>query len=315
MSKKQHKSRRLAYILLLINTICWGAALIAVKPSLDIISPTRFLFYRFVIAALLTLPVLWHFRKKSPKLFSQVPIVAAIELLGTTLSLWFVYQGLSLTSAINASLVGTTGPIFIVLVAVLFFREREEKRELVGLITAFLGALILVLIPTFSGSLHSADETQPLAGNLYMVMANIIVAFYYLLAKKHYRELPKIFAASISFWVGTISFGLISWWEARWPHLNQITSMIYTDFQHWEVWLATFYMGIFGSIIGLTAYIKGQDQIEASEASLFTYLQPLVYLPLGVILLGEVFNPLSIVGLVLVVAGVLISENRAKKSS
>lgn len=313
MTKKQQSSRRIAYILLLINTLCWGAALIAVKPSLEIISPSRFLFYRYVIAAFLTLPVLWHFGKKSPKLFSKVPIITSLELLGTTLSLWFVYQGLSLTSAINASLVGTTGPIFVVLVAVLFFKEREEKRELLGLITAFLGALILVLIPSFNGSFQSADATNPLAGNLYIVVANILVAIYYLLAKKHYRQLPKIFAASISFWVGAISFGLLSWWEARWPHFNQITSMISTDFQHWEVWLASFYMGIFGSIIGLTAYIKGQDKIEASEASLFTYLQPLVYLPLGVILLGEVFNPLSLVGLMLVVAGVLISENRTKK--
>lgn len=69
-------------------------------------------------------------------------------------------------------------------------------------------------------------------------------------------------------------------------------------------------MAVFGSIVGLTAYIQGQDGIESSEASLFWYLQPLIAIPLAFIVLGEKALPLQWLGLGLVLIGVAIAERR-----
>ena len=76
------------------------------------------------------------------------------------------------------------------------------------------------------------------------------------------------------------------------------------------VLLAVLYMSLFGSIIGLTAYIKGQDGMEASEASLFTYLQPLVYIPLSVLWLHEQLTLTMLVAMVLIGIGVYSAEKR-----
>jgi drug/metabolite transporter (DMT)-like permease len=72
-------------------------------------------------------------------------------------------------------------------------------------------------------------------------------------------------------------------------------------------------MAIPGSVIGLISYIEGQDRIEASEASLFVYLQPLIYLPLGLILLQEKIFTQQLVGLGLILLGVIVAEKRRGK--
>ena len=74
-------------------------------------------------------------------------------------------------------------------------------------------------------------------------------------------------------------------------------------------------MAIFGSVIGLIAYIKGQDKIEASEASLFSYLQPLIYLPLGVLLLKENISPQQLIGLGLIIIGVITAEKKPTQTT
>ena len=77
--------------------------------------------------------------------------------------------------------------------------------------------------------------------------------------------------------------------------------------------VASGYMAIFGSIIGFTAYLKGQEGIEASEATLFTYLQPLIYIPLGILLLNEKVHPVQIGSLFIILFGVIIAEKRARR--
>ena len=149
-------------------------------------------------------------------------------------------------------------------------------------------------------------------GNLFIIAQNIATAVYLILAKKHYKKLPKLFVSTISFYVGMVTFLLLSLSELKFS-IADLAQSIVLDFSSTSVWIASLYMAIFGSIIGLTAYIKGQDGIEASEASLFSYLQPLIYVPLGIILLGEHIHYLQFISLGLIFAGVYLAEVRFKK--
>jgi len=76
--------------------------------------------------------------------------------------------------------------------------------------------------------------------------------------------------------------------------------------------IAVVYMGIFGSILGLTLYLIGQDKIEASEASLFTYLQPIFSVPTAILLLSESVSILNIVAIIIIITGVYLAEKRGK---
>lgn len=306
---KISKNRISAYGYMLLNTLVWGAALIIVKPVFETTTPFRFLFYRFAIASVLAIPFLIHFIRKKQLNWSIIWKVAALELIGTTLNLGILYLGVERTSAIEASLISTTSPLFLILMGMFFLKERQEKKEWLGFAFSFMGMIILALMPLITKGIFT--PTLSLIGNLLIIGANIAESSYFISAKNLYKTLPKFLVASISFVVGAISFGLISLWETSWS-INNLWTLTQLELSETKVLLPVVYMAVFGSIIGLTAYIKGQDKIEASEASLFRYLQPAVYLPLGVIFLKEPMYPLQIVGLILILLGVGLAEIRKR---
>lgn len=304
--------RWVSYGFLLVNAICWGAALIVVKPALEYTTPFRFLLYRYAIASLLSVGFIWHYWHQIKHKIQTLQTITQLELIGLTLTLALLYTGLNQTSAIEASLITTTTPIFITLGGIWFLREKQERHEWWGLGLALLGTLGLILMPLWQRS--GLNQNFSLAGNLFVIGQNLTTAAYFVLAKKYYRHWPKLFVAGISFWIGCLSFLVLSLAEINWqPGL--FWQAIWQDWHQPAVILASLYMAIFGSIIGLTAYIKGQNGIEASEASVFWYLEPLVYLPLGVLWLGEKINLSQMIALGLIVSGVILAETRRRQKS
>lgn len=231
-----------------------------------------------------------------------------LELVGTTLNLALLYIGLSKTSAIETSLISTTAPLFTVLMGILILKEKQEKHEWLGTILSFLGMITITIFP----AVQAQNVDSSVIGNILIVTAILSESAYFIAAKKYYKKVPKLFVASISFLVGAVSFGLLSLWQNM-GSISAVTTELSTNFSNTYVGFATFYMAVFGSIIGLTLYIKGQDAIEASEASLFRYLQPAVYLPLGVLVLNETITLSQWLGLGLILVGFVVAELGRKK--
>lgn len=295
-----------SYLLLAINTVVWGAAFIVVKPALEITTPFRFLTYRYLIASLVALPMLayfWpEFKRKvgKGKIATKLAKIIGVEIIGSGLALAALYVGLNLTSALEANLIATTVPIFVTLGGVFLLKERIEKHELKGLSVAFIGTVFLTIIPFFS--LNGQFTNFSIWGNLLIILHNVANVFYFPLAKKVYKGIPKFFVSGIAFLVALTFFAILSYFESgniNWQELKNI-----------NVFWPAFYMAIFGSVIGLTTYIKGQENIETSEASLFWYLQPLIYVPLGYLVLGEHINIFQVISLITILWGVYLAERR-----
>lgn len=302
--------RSKAYLFMLISTLAWGAFLPIVKLGFNDsdITPYRYLFYRFVLAGILATPVVIYYWRRLRRPQQAVGKIIALEILQTSLGMSLLYLGLAQTSALETNLIATSLPLFIIVGGIFFLGEKQDHREWLGLCLALLGTMIITLEPLW----HGIDNFNgSLSGNLLVLGYNVVTAAYFLLAKKHYRRLPKLFISGISFYLGAVTFGLLSLLEAgaSWTNLVQAVSL---DLGSTLVWGVILYAAVFGSIIGLTAYIKGQDGIEASEASLFTYLQPAIYIPLGYVLLGETSSFWQIFALAIIVGGVYIASNKRK---
>ena len=121
------------YFFLLLNAIIWGAAFVIIKPAYEYTTPFRFLFYRFLTAGLIGLPLFLYYLHKTKDVWKQIKTVSLIEVLGIPLALGFLYTGLERTTTIEAGFLTTTVPIFVVLFGVWFLHEREEKTEAEGL--------------------------------------------------------------------------------------------------------------------------------------------------------------------------------------
>jgi drug/metabolite transporter (DMT)-like permease len=298
-----HNSRLKAYAALIANVIIWGAALPIVKPALETLSPFAFLFYRYAIASLIMIPVfIWFWPKFKQLNLKQWAIIGAIEFLQLGVGLSFLYVGLEYTSALSAALIGSTSPILVVIGGIIFLKEHQEKREWVGLGISVIGTLLVILGPFLAGGSNGQISHF---GNLMVVLYVISWMAYSLLAKKYFADIDKLVIASVSCIVGLMSFALIS---PLLTPLPSFTSFITSGYP----FLATVYMGTLGSSVAIGLFLYGQSKIEASEAALFTYLQPLIYIPLSVWWLGDHILPLQIIGLTCISAGVFIAEKRKR---
>jgi drug/metabolite transporter (DMT)-like permease len=111
-----------------------------VKPALNYITPYYFLYIRYLVASLLLLPLLYALWPKHASIKWLLKIIS-IESIQVLVSLGFLYLGLSQTPALTASLIGSAAPIFTTLAGILILKEREEKREWIGLVISLLGTL------------------------------------------------------------------------------------------------------------------------------------------------------------------------------
>lgn len=303
-------SRRFAIFLMLVNTVAWGAALPIVKPALAFITPYQFLLYRYIFAAIFSFPVLLYYIPNVKHLWKKIGVIIILELIGTTFALGLLYEGLRQTSSIQAGLISSTTPVFIILGGIFFLKEKEEQHEWLGLLLAIIGTFILTIEPTlFHNELVGSFS---LMGNMLIIGQNLATAAYFLLAKKFYIGIPKLFVTTISYYVGIISFLLIDMFTLHGRELG-LNQPMWAQLSHPAALVAVLYMATFGSIIGLTAYIKGQEGMEASEASVFTYLQPVVFIPLSMLLLRERFSWLSMLSVGFISLGVWLSEYRMSK--
>jgi len=304
--------RQLAVVAMLINVVVWGAALPISKIALQETTTFHFLLFRFGLAAILSLPILLFYLWRLRPSWQKLGTIILLELLGTSLALGALYLGLDRTSALEASFLTTTLPIFITFGGILFLHERQNSHEWLGLLLAFGGTLFLVFEPLLSGKTTLSEIS--FWGNVLVLLSNVISTAYYLLAKKYYQKVPKFFVTSVSFWVGTITFFVMSWWAngfGFWSTLFDLQADLALPVIFWP----SLYMAIFGSIIGLTVYIIGQDLIEASEASLFNYLHPFIYVPLSMLFFGDRFSLPMILAIGLIGFGVYWGERRLKPRS
>ncbi len=295
-------SRKLAYSALLVNAIIWGAAFPIVKPVFDYISPLQYLYLRFLVAGLISMPIfLYYYFKVRPKI-SYILKVLLIELGGSALPLLILYEGLSKTSALEASLIGSTGPIFVVLGGVFFLREKETKNEWKGLLLSVLGSLILIFEPIWNG--HGLIGSS-LAGNLYILAYNFLYTIYVVIAKKTYRSKPPLYLGSLTYLGIALIYGFILNIQNSLPDLMNMT-----DLMNYKILIPILYMAIPGGIIAFALYLYAQSKIEVSEANLFTYVNGIVAIPASFLLLGEVPSLTTILAILIIAYGVYTAEIR-----
>lgn len=289
------KSRLKAYAFLLLNTLLWGFAAPIVKHSLDFTSPAVFLFYRYVIATLFFFPFFLVHRARRLPHHARMDFkwLLTLALLGTPLTLLPLFYGLHATSSIEASILESSSPIFIILGSLIILRETLRPKQWFGLTLAIVGTLLLALEPILTG--HSLTALS-FKGNLLVIISDIIWAVFLIYSKKVHVDPINLtfvsFAISIPFFLVMVFLektGLAL-------SLSAVPGIVY--------------MAIGGSIIAFWAYQEGQRLIEASEAAIFTYLKPAFSIPLSVLWLKEPFTPLTMLATAIIVSGVYLSEKR-----
>jgi len=207
-------------------------------------------------------------------------------------------MGLRYTSVSHAAVIVGMGPIYTLVLAVLFGLEKATGHKLVGMTIAFVG--VAVLASENGISAHSPS----LLGDAITMTGSLGFATYAVLGKRVAGKYDALTMAAFNHFAGAIIIlpvalqqiranGLVSRWR-------QIPC---------QGWAALLYMAVFSSALAYIFYFWLLRYLEASQLSAFTYLLPVLATILGISWLGERGSMVQIFGGALALGGVYWVES------
>ncbi len=287
-------NRRLAGSLSgLIAASIWGGMYVVSDAVLDVVPPATLVLMRYVIA----LPVLWVAARMSHTRGIQRPDwprLALTAFVGFGVSLLAQFAGTKLSTAAAGALITSATPAFIVLFAWWILHEHASGRQWIGLGIATIGVLIVSLLGD-----QSATEaaTNPLLGNLLLIVAAVSWALYSVLVKLNSQKY-----SALAITLAVTAFGI--------PIVAPVVAI---ELQAQSIGMLTvpavlgiLYIGIGSTAIAFFLWNKSFELLDAATASLFFFAQPVVGTLLSAIFRKEQLDWSFFVGGALILLGALL---------
>jgi drug/metabolite transporter (DMT)-like permease len=278
---------RLGLILAVIFTVVlWASAFAGIRAGLRSYSPESVALLRYLTASAALAVYALVTRMPLPAR-KDLPGIALMGFLGFTFYNVALNAGEQQIPAGTAALIVATAPIFVALLARIFFHEHLKAIAWVGILISFVGVGII--------SFESQGGFQ-LSFAALLVLSTAISSSIYSVAQKSYlkRYSPLQFTA-YAIWAGT-AFLLV--------FTPGLVSQIQTATT--EATLAVIYMGIFPGVIGYACWAYVLSRIPAAKAGSFLYLVPPTATLIAWIWLGELPAVTALIGGVFVLGGVII---------
>lgn len=285
-----------ALIYLTIAAVIWGATVPIMKITLVEIPIFSLIVLRMTVASLCLFPFIVKHLKIQKKDFKLLLLAA---LFGTNLNLAFFFLGLEYSQAINGSVILSTTPIFTLLFAHLYLKEKLSAKLIFGALLAFLGVVTFIGIPAFRTNWKAA------LGNLSLLASTLAWVAHEITAKKALKKYPPLLVAFSTMAIGATVFFPLMLLELindpTWYHSLSTGGI-----------LGLLYGVFFSSLIAYTVWQVGLSKTTASQASFVFYLLPVTGVIFSIILLKESFSPFLILGSILVLVGIVLAEYHRK---
>lgn len=289
-------SKPLPYLALIIAHLIWGANFVVAKIVLEEFPPMTLAFLRFSIACLLLVPFFLAERKKIKIQIIDLPKLVSIGVLMVTLNITFFFEGLTRTTAINASILTLIIPIVSVLAGWIFLREKIYLINLFGVILALIGAIVIIGLPQIILGNFTSTE---LIGNFLIILASLSWVAGATISRQMLNKYPSLIVTSIAFLVGTITFIP--------PAVNEyLQNPGWTDLVTPLGILGLTYMTLLSSVSAYFLFEWGLAKLGVIKADLFQYIEPFVAAVLAIAILGETLSIYFIIGGLLISVGVFL---------
>lgn len=284
-----------AIIALVIANIIWGATSPILKWSLSDIEPFTLAFLRFFIAAIILLPLVIHKLKIQR---NDILFIILLAFIGFNIHIGAFLWGIKLAPSINAPIIGSAAPIFIIIGSIAFLKEKFNKKVILGAGVSLIGITIIVLRPFLEDRGDGA-----LAGNLLLVIGTLAVVIYTLMLKKIDSSYSTLTITFWTFMIAAIFFLPMAFWEMG-------TRNIFLEGIGTKGFIGIIYGAVFSSLIAYVFYTYALKKIPASQVGVSLYMDPVIAVLVAYPLLGETITPAYIAGSALVFAGIFIAERR-----
>lgn len=291
-------NRLLAHLALFGANLIYGINYTVAKAVMpDYIQPLGFILVRVTGAVLMFWLCygLFYYEKVQKK---DLLKLAACGLFGVAINQMLFFEGLNLTTPINAAVIMVSNPILVLLFGFFLATERFSPKKAIGVALGAVGALTLI---TNGGQITLNSEH--FWGNI-MVFANASsYAIYLVLVKPLMKRYKPITVIS---WV--FLFGIIFVWPFGWSDFQAI---------QWSTMPINIIWKVVFVVVGTTflAYlfnIYGLQTLNPSTVSTYIYLQPVLASIVAVLANSDEINLIKIVSATLIFLGVYIVSQKTK---
>jgi drug/metabolite transporter (DMT)-like permease len=287
----------LGIILAVTATLIWSGNFIVAREVAGTIQPISLAFLRWLTATVILIPFAARklvTEKKQVLASKYVLLGAAIS--GVSLFNTFVYIGAKYTTAMNLALIGTTSsPVFTVILARIFLKEKITIIRVAGMIVCMMGIFLLLS----KGSWQALRNFHFDKGSWWVLLAALAFASYNIFAKKRPTAISNRTFMFVTFATGTLLLAPFA-----------IGEMVTAPPVAWNAKLIIiiFYLGAGTSVISFWCWAEAINRLGAARVSLFGNLIPIFSTIEAVLLLNENFTLIHFMSLLFVTVGLLIAN-------
>jgi drug/metabolite transporter (DMT)-like permease len=221
---------------------------------------------------------------------------ALYALLGVVLNQFLFVKGLSLTTYINATLLGTTIPVFTLLVSLALGYDRLTFRKALGISLAAAGVIYLIY-PERNFSSATAF------GNFLIVLNSISYGAYLAISKDMLKRYGALTVITWIFIFGSIMTLPIGGYALSGTPLNAVST---------GIWLAIIYIILVPTVGAYYLNAWALARVEPSTVAVYIYLQPLIAFALAPLILNEKWNSRTWLASALIFSGVAVVTWRTR---
>ncbi|HCX8629425.1 TPA: DMT family transporter [Staphylococcus aureus] len=284
-----NKLRDTTFLSYLFTIILWGSAFPMIKIALNDFSAESLSAFRLILATIILLPFVIIKKLPTPEL-RDIPVIFILGFCGFVIYHTALNFGETLISAGISGILVSTTPIFSSALAYIFLKEHFSKWNWLSSLVAFIGISII--------SISKDDYTTiNVLGVFIILLASFSESLYFTFQKK-YIEKYGFIAFTLYTIMASSPFMLIFIPEI----INDIHGATFTSI------VSVLYLAILPTIIPyvLLAYIV--KSVGVSDATMSLYLTPIVSLLLSYLLLDELPTTLAIIGGIITLLGVSLSN-------
>jgi len=288
-------SRGTAFLLLALATLFWAGNWVLGRALRDVFEPAALNFWRWLIATLALAPfAVPRLRGHLGAIRRSAGLLLALSFFGVALFQWMIYEGLKTTTAVNAVLINSSFPAFMLLCSWAIDRERGTRRQIAGMLISLAGILVIMA----RGDPASLMRLEFHAGDALILLAMPVWGVYSVLLKRRPPELDGIAFLFVISLVGTVlilpAFALEAWHSPpRWPGPQGVAAVLY--------------VGLGASVAAFICWNRGVAVVGANAAGFTLHLLPAFGTLLALVFLGESFHLFHAAGIATILAGVVVA--------
>jgi drug/metabolite transporter (DMT)-like permease len=283
---------RRAWAAFVALSILWGVPYLFIKVAVEEVSPAFVAWSRVLTAALILLPLAWRMgafagmRRRLPAVVAYAALEMAIPFL------LIPFGEKAVASSLTAILISSM-PLAVALMSLRFApQERLTPSRVVGLVMGLAGVVLLMGVDV-------AGRPAELLGAGFIVVATLCYAASPIVVSRFLAELNPM---------GPVTGGLALSALALTPFALATRP---TALPSISTLVALVVLGLVCTAAALVVYFFLVAEAGPGRASVITYLNPVVALVLGAVMLGESLSPATAAELLLILAGSWLSTGVA----